>query len=177
MFNFLRSLRADNHDGLHQASPITITDEGPSWMSFAPQIDPQHPQWVKLVEACTPFRLAIDFRRADMQNGRFLVTEEIGLEETPTYVPPLPYDVPSRPSQQVWELVSRSVVRFGKPTSDSPLSLIVNETPITPGRLMIIEPTSGPWQVRVRLAQLNGVEATLRYLYYLPALTDSRYFW
>lgn len=115
-------------------------------MGFATEIDPEGRKPITVYEAMLPWRLAIDMHACD-QNQHFIFTVEIELEAG------------------LWIVDQRLRVFRESPSAlNRDMVLVINGVPVSPLPLVIIEPTTGPWNARLTVSQTNGITEGLRLL-------------
>ena len=124
----------------------TIMAERIPWTTFRHEIVDSAVDGTILWSAMLPWRLAIDFQGID-DNDRFLIRV---------------HSCPRGDDQ--FRLSEFYRVQRGRPRSDYPGGLIVNETPIGPEMILVVEPTiKGPWLSRLTFAQTGGTPRILAY--------------
>lgn len=116
------------------------------WTSFSYELQDHESHGTVLWVGQLPWTIAIDFMGID-DNDRFVVRVES-----------LPRELDN------WRLAEFYKIHRGRPRSDYPGGLIVNEMPIGPEMILMVRPTIiGPWQSRLTFSQVSGTPRVLAY--------------
>lgn len=140
-----RNEAEDLHDALYQ-----------DWVAFAADVNPDGSRSLEIVKAPTPWKCGIDFSRIDV-NDKFIVETAVAVDDP---------DAPVDAVAFKWHLCETYVVGLGRPDSHKPPQLMIDDEPLSPFRVLTIEPPTGPWAARLTIAQINGITRPLRYIMY-----------